>query len=118
MAEAFARGIGGPRVEAGSAGSRPSGRVNPDAVRAMAERGYDLSGHRSTGVDEREGERFDVVVSMGCGDSCPRVPAGRRIEWDVEDPAGGSRETFAAVRDEIEERVRTLLRELAEQEED
>lgn len=112
MAEAFARELGAPDVTARSAGSRPSGSVNPLAVEVMAERGIDLSGHRSKGVDELSGERFDAVVSMGCGDACPSVPAERRIEWDVPDPAGSSREAFVGARDEIERRVRALLGEL------
>lgn len=111
MAEAFARGIGAGAVEARSAGSRPSGRVNPLAVEVMAERGYDLTRHRSTGVDELEAESFDVVVSMGCGDACPQVPAGRRFEWEVPDPSGEPRPVFEAVRDEVERRVRRLLAE-------
>lgn len=111
MAEAFARGIGAGAVEARSAGSRPSGRVNPLAVEVMAERGYDLTRHRSTGVDELEGESFDVIVSMGCGDACPQVPARRRFEWEVPDPSGEPRPVFEAVRDEIERRVRRLLAE-------
>lgn len=111
MAEAFARGIGAGAVEARSAGSRPSGRVNPLAVEVMAERGYDLTRHRSTGVDELEGESFDVIVSMGCGDACPQVPARRRIEWEVPDPSGEPRPVFEGVRDEIERRVRQLLAE-------
>lgn len=109
MAEAFARELGGIGVEARSAGSRPSGTVHPTAVEVMAERGIDLADHRSEGVGAVLGEPFDLVVSMGCGDACPRAPADRRLEWDVEDPAGGPRETFVSVRDEIERRVRDLL---------
>lgn len=109
MAEAFARELGGPGVEARSAGSRPSGRVHPTAVEVMAERGIDLTDHRSEGVEAVLGKPFDLVVSMGCGDACPRVRADRRLEWDVEDPAGGPREKFVSVRDEIERRVRDLL---------
>lgn len=109
MAEAFARVHGGADVEARSAGSRPSGTVHPTAVAVMAERGIDLSGHRSEGIETVLGEPFDVVVSMGCGDACPQVPAARRVEWDVEDPSGGPRETFERVRDDIERRVLALL---------
>lgn len=112
MAEAFARELGGPAVTARSAGSRPSGSVNRLAREVMAERGIDLSEHRSKGVDELTGEAFDVVVSMGCGDACPGVAATRRIEWDVPDPGGKPREVFVQVRDEVERRVRALLGEL------
>ncbi len=70
MAEAFARLHGGPGVEALSAGSKPSGLINPKAIRFMAERGYDLGRHASKSLDEIGGE-FDAVITMGCGDSCP-----------------------------------------------
>src|SRR5262245_3485709 len=81
MAEAFARLHGGDRVEAHSAGSRPSGRVNPKAVEAMRERGYDLTAHRSKGLDELAGLDFEVAVTMGCGDECPNLKARRRVDW-------------------------------------
>src|SRR5207253_11150426 len=71
MAEAFARMFGGADVEAHSAGSRPSGRVNPKAVAAMAELGYDLTAHTSKGLDAFNGQEFDAAVTMGCGDACP-----------------------------------------------
>ena len=112
MAEAFARHHGGSGVEARSAGSRPSGTVHPMALEVMAERGLDLSGHRSTGVDGLEREQFDVVVSMGCGDACPQVPARRRLEWEIADPAGGDRSAFERARDAIDLRVRALLADL------
>ena len=87
MAEAFARLDGGEGVEAFSAGSRPSGRVNPGAVRTMAEVGYDLSTHRSQSpADLPAGGAWDAVVTMGCGDACPAVPAARREDWPVPDP--------------------------------
>ncbi|WP_246069805.1 arsenate reductase ArsC [Cognatiluteimonas lumbrici] len=108
MAEAFARIHGGDGVEALSAGSRPSGRVNPRAVRFMAELGYDLSTHASTSLDEVTGE-FDAVVTMGCGDSCPWVPARRREDWNLPDPKDLDDAGYRAVRDEISRRVRELL---------
>src|SRR5215211_4150877 len=80
MAEGFARVYGGDRVEAHSAGSRPSGRVNPRAVEFMREVGYDLTAHASKSLDELPDVEFDVAVTMGCGDECPRVRAGRREE--------------------------------------
>src|SRR5205809_4094423 len=73
MAEAFARIHGGDAVEAYSAGSRPSGRINPRAVEAMREIGYDLSTHASKGLADFDGQEFDVAVTMGCGDECPLV---------------------------------------------
>lgn len=108
MAEAFARIHGGDAVQAHSAGSRPSGRINPKAVRFMAERGYDLSAHASKSLDEVEGG-FDAVVTMGCGDSCPWVPARIREDWALPDPRDMDDDGYRAVRDEIEARVRTLL---------
>jgi len=109
MAEAFARLHGGGRVEAYSAGSRPSGRVNPRAVESMRERGYDLTTHRSKGLAEVPAE-VDVVVGMGCGDEgCPLVRARRREEWDIPDPKGLPPDEFRAVRDQIEEKVKALL---------
>lgn len=108
MAEAFARLHGGDAVQAHSAGSRPSGRINPKAVRFMAERGYDLSAHASKSLDEVEGG-FDAVVTMGCGDSCPWVPARIRQDWALPDPRDMDDDGYRAVRDEIEARVRTLL---------
>ena len=111
MAEAFARIHGGEAVEALSAGSRPSGVVNPKAVRYMAELGYDLSAHDSKSLDEIDGE-FDAVVTMGCGDSCPWVPAKRREDWALPDPTHMDDDGYRAVRDEIGARVRRLLAEL------
>lgn len=108
MAEAFARLHGGDEVEAFSAGSRPSGRINPKAVRFMAERGYDLSAHASKSLDEVDGA-FDAVVTMGCGDNCPWVPARRREDWALPDPKDLDDDGYREVRDEIGERVKALL---------
>ncbi len=108
MAEAFARMLGGAGVEAWSAGSRPSGVVNPKAVRFMQEVGYDLATHRSKSLDEVEGE-FDAVVTMGCGDACPWVPARHREDWALADPGELDDDGYRAIRDEIAERVRVLL---------
>jgi protein-tyrosine-phosphatase len=112
MAEAFARLHGSGQVEAYSAGSRPSGRVNPRAVQFMRERGIDLSAHRSKGVGELAGLDFAAVVSMGCGDACPAVPAARRIEWSIPDPKDLPDAEFRAVRDQIDHQVRELLAHL------
>lgn len=108
MAEAFARIHGGAAVDAHSAGSRPSGKINPKAVRFMAERGYDLSAHASKSLDAVDGE-FDAVVTMGCGDSCPWVPARLRQDWALPDPRDMDDDGYRAVRDQIEARVRALL---------
>ena len=108
MAEAFARLHGGDAVEAYSAGSRPSGQINPKAIAAMAELGYDLTAHRSKSLAEVQGE-FDAVITMGCGDDCPWVPAKRREDWALPDPKHLVGDAYRAVRDEISARVRRLL---------
>jgi protein-tyrosine-phosphatase len=109
MAEAFARLHGGGRVEAYSAGSRPSGRINPRAVEFMREVGYDLTTHRSKALTELP-DQFDVVVGMGCGDDgCPLVKAKRREEWGIIDPKELPPEEYRAVRDLIEAKVNELL---------
>ena len=112
MAEAFARIHGAGRVEAFSAGSRPSGRVNPKAVEAMKEVGYDLTTHTSKGLDEFDGQEFDAAVTMGCGDECPLVVAGRRLEWQIPDPKEMPPERFREVRGLIEAKVNELLQSL------
>jgi protein-tyrosine-phosphatase len=109
MAEAFARIHGGDRVEAFSAGSRPSGRVNPKAVQAMKEVGYDLTTHTSKGLDEFNGKEFDAAVTMGCGDECPLVLAKQRVEWQIPDPKQMPPERFREVRNLIERKVKELL---------
>jgi arsenate reductase len=112
MAEAFARLHGAGRVEAFSAGSRPSGRVNPKAVEAMRELGYDLSAHRSKGLAELPPGPFDVAVTMGCGDACPVALARERLDWAIPDPKELPPDEFRAVRDLIGHKVQELLSQL------
>lgn len=112
MAEAFARMHGGDAVEALSAGSRPSGRVNPRAVQFMAERGYDLTAHTSKGTDLFTGRPVAAAVTMGCGDACPLVPADRREDWQIPDPKELPDDEFRRIRDLIEEKVKALLRSI------
>ena len=111
MAEAFARAHGGARVEAHSAGSRPSGTINPRAVQMMAERGIDLGAQHSKSLQDLGTTPFDVVVTLGCGDACPWIAAARREDWALPDPKNLSDEQFRTVRDEIESRVQALLGE-------
>lgn len=111
MAEAFARIHGGESVEALSAGSKPSGLINPKAVRFMAELDYDLAAHDSKSLDEISGE-FDAVITMGCGDSCPWVPARIREDWALPDPKHMDDEGYRGVRDTIEAKVQKLLERL------
>src|SRR5262245_3280269 len=109
MAEAFALMCG---VEAYSAGSRPSGRVNPKAVEAMRELGYDLERHRSKNLFEVPDIEYDVAVTMGCGDECPIVRAKNREDWNIPDPREMSPEQFRVVRNLIEQKVKGLLARL------
>jgi len=109
MAEAFARIHGSNLVEASSAGSSPSGAVNPRAIAAMRERGYDLGTHRSKSLTEVGIGPWDYVVTMGCGDACPWLLAEHREEWDLPDPHDLGPREFDELRDEIERRVVDLL---------
>lgn len=113
MAEGFARALGGGRVVAFSAGSRPSGRVNPRAVAFMRERGIDLAVQRSKGLDDLPAVEWSHVVTMGCGDACPHLPARQRVDWALTDPRDLDDDGFRAVRDRIESLVRGLLDALA-----
>lgn len=113
MSQAFAKMIGGSSVKAYSAGSKPSGRINPKAIAAMKELGYDLKSHRSKSLDQvREYGPFDAVVTMGCGDACPWMPAKQFIDWDIPDPREMNEEDFNIVRDLIKEKVKDLLASL------
>ncbi len=109
MAEAFARIHGAGKVEAHSAGSRPSGRVNPKAIDAMKEVGYDLTSHTSKGLGEFNGQEVEVAVTMGCGDECPRVVAKRREDWQIPDPRNMTPDQFREVRNLIESKVKELI---------
>lgn len=112
MAEALARIHGGGRVEAFSAGSRPSGRINPRAVAAMQEVGYDLTTHHSKSPADFSAAPFDSAVTMGCGDACPAALARVREDWRNPDPRDMAPDEFRAVRDLIQSRVRDLLTRL------
>ena len=109
MAEALARLYAPDLLEAYSAGSRPSGRVNPQAVRVMSELGYDLSGHHSKSLIEIPGGRYDYVITMGCGDECPFIPARIHEDWNIADPKGQPLDSFRRARDEIRDRVKELI---------
>ncbi len=112
MAEAFARMHGGDKVEAFSAGSRPSGVVNPRAIEAMREIGCDLSSHRSKSIDDLPDVEFDFVATMGCGDACPDLRAVLREDWQIPDPKHLPPDRFRTVRDLIESEVRAMLRRI------
>jgi protein-tyrosine-phosphatase len=106
--EALAEG----RATAWSGGSEPGDHVNPVAVAAMAEVGVDIAGRQPRRWSDDDIRVADVVVTMGCGDSCPFVPGTRYEDWALDDPAGQGIEAVRPIRDEIEARVRDLLRSL------
>jgi protein-tyrosine-phosphatase len=112
MAEAFARMHGAGKVEAYSAGSRPSGKVNPKAIESMRELGYDLSQHQSKSLSDIPDLQYDFVATMGCGDECPFVRAINREDWNIPDPKELPSDEFRAVRNLIETKVKTMLESL------
>lgn len=110
MAQAFATMYGDGKIRAFSAGSRPSGKVNPKAIAAMKELGYDLSTHSSKSLNEIKDEApFDAVVTMGCGDACPWMPAKQHIDWQIPDPRDMDAVQFNEVRDMIGSMVKELI---------
>ena len=112
MAEAFARLLGGGRVAAFSAGVRPSSDLKPAAVKVMAEVGYDLTTHSPKGLSDVPQVRWDVVVTMGCGDSCPNLDSEAVVNWEI--VSAKSTEELRAVRDVIRDKVQELLGRLVE----
>ena len=112
MAEAFARAHGGEAVEAFSAGSRPSGTINPKAVTTMRELGYDLSSHTSKSLNEVPDIEYDFVATMGCGDECPFIRAKQREDWAIPDPKNMDAEGFREIRDQIATKVKTAIASL------
>ena len=110
MSQAFAKILGGENVEVYSAGSKPSGVVNPKAIAAMKELGYDLSKHDSKSLNEVEKYApFDAVVTMGCGDACPWMPSKQFIDWQIPDPREMNEDDFRKVRALIQDHVKSLL---------
>ena len=96
-------------MESYSAGSRPSGIVNPKAIAAMQELDYDLSTHDSKSLDDIPQGTYEYVVTMGCGDSCPHIPAKHREDWSIPDPKHMPPVEFREIRNLIEQKVKTLL---------
>jgi arsenate reductase len=117
MAEAFAKFYGANSVEAYSAGSNPSGKVNPDAIKVMLEDGIDISRQESKGFKDLPEKEFDYVVTLGCHDVCPIFAAKRSVEWDIDDPKGKSLYFFRQVREKIREKVKNLIRAVIAEEE-
>ena len=112
MAAAFTEELGGGRVDVRSAGTEPADQVNPGAVEAMREVDIDLTGREPRRLDEEGVREADVVITMGCGDTCPVFPGIRYEDWELDDPSGRSVEDIRRIRDAIRERVRVLLSSL------
>ncbi|MFD0165588.1 arsenate reductase ArsC [Streptomyces decoyicus] len=113
MAAAFLTHLGGDRVRVRSAGSAPADAVNPSVVAVMAEVGIDVSAEVPKVLTVEAVQASDVVITMGCGDTCPVFPAKRYLDWQLPDPAGQGVEAVRPLRDDIEQRIRGLLDEIA-----
>ena len=109
MAEGFARTLGHGRVAAFSAGSRPSGQINPRAIQFMKEKSIDLTVQRSKGLEDLPLVKWDFIVTMGCGDACPTLPAVHRLDWELQDPKHLPDDGFREIRDKIEGLIAGLL---------
>ncbi len=112
MAAGYLRHLGGGRVEVRSAGSMPADSINPAAVQAMAEEGIDIAAEQPKVLTADAVQLSDVVVTMGCGDTCPFYPGKRYEDWVLDDPAGQGVDAVRPIRDEIRRRVEELLAEL------
>ncbi|TPG13997.1 arsenate reductase ArsC [Pedococcus bigeumensis] len=112
MAAAYLAHLGGGAVEVRSAGSQPADQVNPAAVAAMAEDDIDIAAQTPKVLTTEAVQDSDVVVTMGCGDTCPYFPGKRYEDWVLDDPAGQGVEAVRLIRDEIRGLVEALLREL------
>jgi len=112
MAAAFLTTLGQGRIEVRSAGSQPAATVNPAAVEAMAEVGIDMSSETPKVLTAEAVQESDVVITMGCGDTCPFFPGKRYEDWVLEDPAGQGLESVRPIRDEIRLRVEALIASL------
>jgi arsenate reductase len=113
MAAGFMRQIAGDRVTVLSAGSEPAGHVNPVAVEAMAEEGIDIAGNQPKVLSTEAVQESDVVITMGCGDTCPFFPGKRYEDWELDDPAGRGIDEVRAIRDQIRARVEALIADIA-----
>jgi len=115
MAQAFANMYGSGDILAYSAGSRPSGKVNPKAIAAMKELGYDLNLHKSRSLDELPDIEFEYAVTMGCGDACPLVRAKHRLDWSIPDPREMDEDEFRKVRNLIRDKVKDVLSKMGKE---
>ena len=112
MAAGFMESLSEGKIEVLSAGSAPKESINPVAVQAMAEKGIDIADRKPKILSTEAVQASDVVITMGCGDTCPFFPGKRYEDWVLDDPAGKSIEEVRPIRDEIEKRVRALISEL------
>ncbi len=113
MAAAFLTHLAGDRVQVRSAGSAPADTVNPAVVEAMAEAGIDISAEVPKVLTVDAVQASDIVITMGCGDTCPVFPGKRYLDWELPDPAGQGVAAVRPIRDEIEQRIRVLIEEIA-----
>jgi arsenate reductase (thioredoxin) len=112
MAAGYMKELSGGRVEVLSAGSEPKDQINPIAIAAMAEEGIDIANNVPKILTTEAVKESDVVITMGCGDTCPIFPGKRYEDWELEDPAGKDLETVRRVRDDIRGRIENLLAEI------
>ncbi|MFZ2227016.1 MAG: arsenate reductase ArsC [Candidatus Nanopelagicaceae bacterium] len=112
MAAAFLSHLAEGAIEVRSAGTQPADQVNPMVIEAMKEKGIDLLGQIPKVLTTEAVEASDVVITMGCGDTCPYFPGKRYLDWELDDPAGASIEAIRPIRDQIETLVRTLIGEI------
>ncbi len=112
MAQGFAETLGYGRVEVYSAGSRPSQQIDPTIIEVMREKGIDLSSKRPKSLNDLPSKEMDYLVTMGCEETCPAIPAKKIIEWDIPDPKGKSIESYKEIRDLIEDKVKAFMEEI------
>ena len=112
MAAGLLTHLAGDRIEVRSAGTQPADQINPAAVAAMAEIGIDITAAAPKVLTPESVETSDVVITMGCGDTCPYFPGVSYRDWKLDDPAGQPVEAVRRIRDDIAERVRALIDEL------
>jgi protein-tyrosine-phosphatase len=113
MAAAYLTHLAGDAVEVRSAGSEPADSLNPAVVAAMAEEGIDISAETPKVLTVEAVQASDVVITMGCGDTCPIFPGKRYLDWTLDDPAGQGVDAVRPIRDEIRKRIEILITEIA-----
>ena len=112
MAQGFAESLGKGKFEVYSAGSRPSSAVDPLVIDVMKEKGIDLSSHHPKGLNDLPPIEMDYLITMGCEETCPAIPAKKIIEWEIPDPKGKSIESYRKIRDIIEDKVKALWEDI------